>query len=163
VSKAVILVVDDEELNRAVFRDALQAEGYEVFTAAGTAEAVAVLDAREVGAIVCDIHMPHNGLKLYEYLRTVPVKYYLQDASGAFVSNLASFVSLMYGPVACDTTAPGVLVEETDAAGSTTIRYDAASLQFIYNWKTDKSWTGCRVLQLTLDDGTRYLALFQFK
>lgn len=68
MSKAVILIVDDEELNRAVFRDALQAEGYEVFTAAGTAEAVAVLEARDVGAVVCDIHMPHNGLKLFEYL-----------------------------------------------------------------------------------------------
>lgn len=66
--KPVVLVVDDEELNRAVFRDALQAEGYAVFTAAGTAEAVAVLQTREVGAVVCDIHMPHNGLKLFEYL-----------------------------------------------------------------------------------------------
>jgi hypothetical protein len=96
--------------------------------------------------------------------RTVPVKYYLQDAGGAFISNLASFVSLMSGPVACDATAPGVLVEETEAAGSTTIRYDATSNQFIYNWKTDKSWAGsCRMLQLTLNDGTLYLALFQFK
>ena len=66
--KDVILVVEDEELNRAVFRDALQVEGYEVFTASGTAEAVAVLDAREVSAVVCDIHMPHNGVKLFEYL-----------------------------------------------------------------------------------------------
>lgn len=66
--KAVVLIVDDEELNRAVFRDALQAEGYEVFTAGGTAEAMGVLDAREVSAIVCDIHMPHNGVKLFEYL-----------------------------------------------------------------------------------------------
>jgi len=68
VNKAVVLVVDDEDLNRAVFRDALQAEGYEVFTAANTIEAVEVLTSREVGASVCAIHMPHNGVKLFEFL-----------------------------------------------------------------------------------------------
>ncbi len=96
--------------------------------------------------------------------RTVPVKYYLQNANGAFISDLASFVSLLSAPVACDAGAPGVLAEETDAAGSTSIRYDATSNQFIYNWKTDASWAGsCRALQLTLADGTQHLALFQFK
>ncbi|MGH9793523.1 MAG: PxKF domain-containing protein [Candidatus Acidiferrales bacterium] len=96
--------------------------------------------------------------------RTVPVKYFLQDAGGAFIFDLASFVSLMSGPLACDASAPGVLAEETDAAGSTAIRYDATGNQFIYNWKTDASWAGtCRALQLTLADGTQHWALFQFK
>jgi len=96
--------------------------------------------------------------------RTVPIKYYLQDASSAFITNLASFVSLMSAPIACDSEAPGVLAEETDAAGSTAIRYDAAANQFIYNWKTDASWAGtCRALQLTLSDGTQRLAVFRFQ
>jgi hypothetical protein len=96
--------------------------------------------------------------------RTVPVKYSLQNAQGSFISSLTSFVSLVSGPVGCDASVPGVLAEETHAAGSATIRYDAVSNQFIYNWKTDKSWAGtCRALQLTLSDGTQYLAFFQFK
>ncbi len=96
--------------------------------------------------------------------RTVPVKYYLQDANGAFISDLASFVSLLSAPVACDAGAPGVLAEETDAAGGTGIRYDAAANQFIYNWKTDKAWAGtCRALQLTLSDGRQHLAMFRFQ
>ncbi|MGH9861650.1 MAG: PxKF domain-containing protein, partial [Candidatus Acidiferrales bacterium] len=94
--------------------------------------------------------------------RTVPVKYSLQDANGALISDLASFVSLMSGPVACNATAPGVLAEETDAAGSTTMRYTGN--EFHYNWKTDKSWAGtCRALQLTLSDGAQHWAMFQFK
>lgn len=95
--------------------------------------------------------------------RTVPVKYSLLDANGAFISDLASFGSLLSAPVACDSSGSGPM-EKANSAGSTTIRYDTASNQFIYNWKTDSSWAGsCRALQLTLNDGTQHLAMFQFK
>lgn len=96
--------------------------------------------------------------------RTVPVKYHLQDAHGAFISDLGSFASLASSAVACDAAAPGVEVETTDGAGSTTIRYDIDASQFVYNWKTEHAWAGsCRMLQLTLNDGTTHLALFEFR
>lgn len=96
--------------------------------------------------------------------RTVPVKYSLRDANGASIADLASFVSLTSAAVACDADAPDVLAEETDAAGSTTIRYDVDANQFVYNWKTDSAWAGsCRLLQLALNDGTKRLALFEFR
>lgn len=64
----VVLVVDDEEENRQLYRDALELDGYEVVVAPGGREAIEILNAREVHAIVCDIQMPHNGLRVFEYL-----------------------------------------------------------------------------------------------
>jgi len=96
--------------------------------------------------------------------RTVPVKYFLRDGNGALVTDVATFASLASAPATCDAAAPGVLSEESTVAGSTEMRWDAAAQQFIYNWKTDNAWEGtCRVLQLTLNDGTRHVALFQFR
>jgi CheY-like chemotaxis protein len=68
MSRPLILVVDDEESNRQVCREALEYQGYEVVVAAGTCEAVEILSTREVDAIVCDIQMPHNGKRLHEFL-----------------------------------------------------------------------------------------------
>ena len=94
--------------------------------------------------------------------RTVPVKYSLRDVNGAVISDLTSFDSLISAPVACDTNVPTAEAEETDAAGSTTIRFESG--QFLYNWKTQSAWAGtCRMLQLTLTDGTRHMVSFQFK
>ncbi|MGH8185299.1 MAG: PxKF domain-containing protein, partial [Steroidobacteraceae bacterium] len=67
-------------------------------------------------------------------------------------------------PIACGTGGPGGPAELTHAAGNTTIRYDAAGRQFVYNWQTDRAWSGsCRLLQLTLNDGTEHVASFQFR
>jgi hypothetical protein len=94
--------------------------------------------------------------------RTVPVKYSLHDVNGAVISDLTSFVSLISAPVSCDTNVPTAAAEETDAAGSTTIHFESGL--FVYNWKTQSSWVGtCRVLQLTLNDGSRHMVNFQFK
>lgn len=68
MERPVILVVDDEESNRQVCREALELEGYDVVVATGTCEAVDVLSSREVDAVVCDVQMPHNGKRLHEYL-----------------------------------------------------------------------------------------------
>lgn len=64
----MVLVVDDEEANRQVCREALELDGYEVLSAGNTLEAVEILSSREVAAVVCDIQMPHNGVRVYEYL-----------------------------------------------------------------------------------------------
>lgn len=66
--KPLVLVVDDEEANRHFCSSALELNGYEVVAAPGTEEAVAVLSSREVDFIICDVSMPHNGRRVYQYL-----------------------------------------------------------------------------------------------
>jgi hypothetical protein len=44
------------------------------------------------------------------------------------------------------------------------MRWDPIAQQFVYNWKTDSSWANtCRVLRLSLNDGTQHNVLFTFK
>jgi hypothetical protein len=55
-------------------------------------------------------------------------------------------------------------VQETVAAGGSSLNYDAATDQYVYVWKTDASWAGtCRQLVVRLNDGTEHRANFQFK
>ncbi len=68
MDRPVVLVVDDELANAEMCQTALELEGYEVITANGTQEAVSVITSREVDVIVCDVQMPHNGVRVYEYL-----------------------------------------------------------------------------------------------
>ena len=53
-------------------------------------------------------------------------------------------------------------IEETVTAGGSSLSYDAASGQYIYVWKTDRSWSGCRQLQVKLRDGSSRWAAFSF-
>jgi len=68
MERPLVLVVDDQEANRELCREALVLHGYEVVTASGVREAEAILAAREVEAVVSDVSMPHNGVRVYEYL-----------------------------------------------------------------------------------------------
>jgi hypothetical protein len=44
------------------------------------------------------------------------------------------------------------------------LHYDAGAGQYVYVWKTDGGWKGtCRRLTLTLRDGQKFSALFQFR
>lgn len=95
--------------------------------------------------------------------RTVPIKWQLTDANGNFVSDLASFASLFSTPIACDAAPSAIVEEEVSATGGTVLRYDSTTNQFVYNWQTSSAWTGCRLLQLTLKDGTQHFAKFSFK
>jgi hypothetical protein len=66
--------------------------------------------------------------------------------------------------VACSSTIPIDEIEVTVTAGNSSLTYDAVAGQYVYVWKTDKAWVGtCRVLQVTLADGTPHTAYFQFK
>jgi hypothetical protein len=53
-------------------------------------------------------------------------------------------------------------VEVTVTSGGSSLSYDATTLTYTYVWKTDKAWTSCRELRLTLVDGTVHTALFKF-
>lgn len=66
--------------------------------------------------------------------------------------------------VACSSGALVDLVEETVAAGSSSLSYDKGTGVYTYIWKTDKSWAGsCRQLVLAFNSnlGTQR-ANFQF-
>ncbi|NIN71592.1 MAG: response regulator [Gemmatimonadetes bacterium] len=70
--KERILVVDDSADAREVLRRNLTAEGYEVFTAPGVAEAVEILDATPVDLVITDLKMPKvGGLDLIRHVRAV--------------------------------------------------------------------------------------------
>ena len=54
-------------------------------------------------------------------------------------------------------------VEETVTAGGSSLSYDPTTGQYIYVWKTEKSWAGtCRQLRVKLMDGTSHIANFNF-
>ena len=65
--------------------------------------------------------------------------------------------------MACDSHDPVDVIEETVNAGGSSLTYDPVANQYIYVWKTDKSWAGtCRLLTVKLADGTSYYAYFNF-
>ena len=55
-------------------------------------------------------------------------------------------------------------VEQTVAAGSSSLSYAAGTETYTYVWKTQKAWTGtCRQFTLRLMDGTAHTAIFDFR
>ena len=89
----------------------------------------------------------------------VPVKFVLSDAPG-----LAAVTSITSGAVGCASSEPVGEIMETVSAGNSSLRYDAETGQYTYVWKTDKAWSKtCRVLIVTLADGTSHEATFTFK
>lgn len=91
----------------------------------------------------------------------VPVKFSLGGnmGLGIFASGYPRSVAMQ-----CATGALEDAVEETVNAGGSSLQYDATADQYVYVWKTEKSWVGgCRQLQLKLADGTTQVANFKFK
>lgn len=97
---------------------------------------------------------------------TIPVKWRLFDYFGDYVRELSAVASTKSASIPCEALewAPNAEVAEVDSAGQTVLRYDLTDEQFVYNWKTERSWKGsCRVLLLSLNDGTTHCAFFEFK
>ncbi len=68
-----ILVVEDNDLNRSLFRDILEYRGYEVSEAASGAEGVDLARERHPDLILLDIQMPcMNGFAVIAALRKEP-------------------------------------------------------------------------------------------
>ncbi len=69
-SRPLIIVADDSVTTRAVHRQTLLAEGFEVRTATDGEEALRLLDAHGADLIVSDVRMPHlDGLGLARRVR----------------------------------------------------------------------------------------------
>ena len=93
--------------------------------------------------------------------QAVPVKFTLHGDQGLDV--LASGYPKSQ-TIACDSDQQVDGIESTVTAGSSGLSYDAASDQYTYVWKTDKSWAkSCRQLVVKLDDGTTHRANFSLK
>lgn len=73
MSGELILVVDDNRVNLKLARVLLEAEGYEVRTAADAAEAIAVLKDFQPRLILMDLQLPGtDGLSLARRLKADP-------------------------------------------------------------------------------------------
>ncbi len=98
-----------------------------------------------------------NGVKAG---KAVPIKFSLGGDQG-----LDIFAAGYPRSVAGTCEAGGVAGDavETVTAGGSSLTYDAVADQYVYVWKTDKSWAGqCREFQLQFRDGTFVTAKFSF-
>jgi hypothetical protein len=90
----------------------------------------------------------------------IPVKFSLSGNQGL---NIFAAGSPSSRQINCDGSDPTDAIETTVTAGNSTLTYDATADQYVYVWKTDKSWAGtCRQLTVTLVDGTSHSANFKF-
>jgi len=93
--------------------------------------------------------------------QAAPVKFSLGGNQGL---NIFATGSPSSTQVSCASGVPISDVEETETAGQSSLSYDAASDRYKYTWKTESSWKNtCRVLTITLRDGTVHTANFKFK
>jgi hypothetical protein len=93
--------------------------------------------------------------------QAVPVKFSLSGDQGMDIFSSGYPTSQ---PIQCDGSAPTDPVAETVTAGGSSLSYDASADQYVYVWKTEKSWAGtCRQLVVKLNDDTTHVANFSFK
>ncbi|AKV00519.1 PAS/PAC sensor hybrid histidine kinase [Labilithrix luteola] len=72
-SVATVLVVDDNDANRALARDTLEDEGYRVVLASGGNEGIAAFEREPPDCIVLDVRMPEvDGFAVCERIRAMP-------------------------------------------------------------------------------------------
>jgi predicted extracellular nuclease len=91
--------------------------------------------------------------------RVLAIQFSLGGDQGLAILAAGSPVSV---PVNCTSREPiGAEVPTVTPGGG--ITYTALTDNYLYEWKTSKGWTGCRRLIVTLADGTRHHADFQFK
>ena len=92
---------------------------------------------------------------------TVPVKFELfADGVEQTALDAATFAA---NKVTCSSTTPVDDIELL-SSGSTALRYDATSGQYVYNWKTPTGAGTCYALTMTAKDGvTKVTALFKLK
>jgi hypothetical protein len=89
----------------------------------------------------------------------IPVKFSLSGNQGL---NIFTSGYPKSQTIACDATAPVDGLELTLTAGNSSLSYDPVANQYVYVWKTDKSWAGtCRQLVVQLNDGTYHRANFK--
>ena len=70
--RASILVVDDEEVIRALFKESLEELGHRVVTAGNSSEGLELLKQRDFDLVFLDLKMPGmDGAELFRRIRTI--------------------------------------------------------------------------------------------
>jgi predicted extracellular nuclease len=107
---------------------------------------------------------PIDNLPIFNLVKAgsaIPVKFSLGGDKG---SNIFAAGFPQSTTIACDSSVPSNIENETVNSGGSSLTYDPLTDQYTYVWKTDKAWTGtCRQLVVTLVDGTTHVANFMFK
>jgi predicted outer membrane repeat protein len=94
--------------------------------------------------------------------RNIPVKWRLTDFNNAPVATSSSFVSIAQTVLTSCGSLPPDLIEQYTAIATSTLQYNGDG-NWQYNWKTEKSFRGCRALRVNLADGTSLTATFSFR
>jgi len=93
--------------------------------------------------------------------QAIPVKFSLGGNMGM---NIFETGSPRVVGASCGGNTDPIPEEETINAGGSSLNYDATTGQYIYVWKTEKSWANmCGKLEVTLKDGSTHSATFLFK
>jgi hypothetical protein len=89
----------------------------------------------------------------------IPVKFSLDGDHGlGILARGSPFVQLMV----CNSLAPVDAVESVVAVSANGLSYDPVSDQYVYVWKTERTWRDCYKLTLRLADGQEHSAMFKF-
>jgi hypothetical protein len=93
----------------------------------------------------------------------IPVLWRITDLCGAPISDPTSFKSLTSYSITCGEFTGDPVDELETYAGSSGLQYFSDG-NWQYNWKTPKSYAPqCRIMVLTLADGSTHTAYFKFK
>jgi two-component system, response regulator, stage 0 sporulation protein F len=102
-----VLVVDDEENIRLLFKEELEEDGYDVDLAANGLEAVGKVRANPYDVVVMDIKMPvMDGIQALNEIKKLnkDLPVILCSAYGEFKQDFSSWVSDAYVVKSADTT-----------------------------------------------------------
>jgi hypothetical protein len=92
---------------------------------------------------------------------TIPVKFSLAGDQGLNI--FATGYPKVTGAFSCSSDPNVDAIEEYSTATVSGLKYDPTANQYIYNWKTEKTWAGsCRSLLVKLADGSTHRADFNF-
>lgn len=93
---------------------------------------------------------------------TIPVKFSLPGTNASLADILAPGYP-QSAPVSCVAKFPLGAGTPTVQAGQGSSSVPDQSDHYVYTWKTDPAWQGCRLLTLKLADGSYHAALFNFR
>ncbi|MGP0567123.1 response regulator [Nitrospina sp. 32_T5] len=121
MSKKKILVVDDEDNIRLLYKEELQDEGYEVACARSAEEALKMIEGQEPDLITLDIKMPGmNGIDflrlLKEQKKNIPI--ILCSAYGTYKQDFQVWASEAYVVKSADLRELKLTIKEVLSFGS---------------------------------------------